>query len=121
MPSNLVLVGQGVLALLPRGRADPPVAGFQRQQQMRIARAGHAVGREVLLVLRIEIHVGAMRLVVEFAIMQQRDVGEDFLHIQRLAPAWMRHDQVGAEAVCNQGIAGSRYLQSVPYRRVEWR
>ncbi len=103
-----------MLVPLPRGRTEPPIAGVQPQQQMGIAGQNGAVGVQVLLCIRLKIRVGAPRVIVPFAVMQQPGAGKDLLDIERFPPAGMRNDQVRTEISPGKYRARLRRLLAMP-------
>ena len=90
---------RGELLLLPARRHHAPVRSVERHEKRRVhdaqAQDLFAVDRK----FRVEAHVAAARAVEELAIEQHARLREDVLEEQRLAPADVREDHVGVEAL----------------------
>ena len=87
------------LPLLPARRRHAPVGGVERHEERRVHHPQAQHLSAVAGKLRIEPHVAAARAVEELAIEQHPRLGEDVLEEQGLAPADVRKDDVGPEAL----------------------
>src|SRR5882757_956364 len=106
-------------AALPGGRGMPPVGSLKSQQADSIA--GPKEGRVIENgdKLRVEVDVDAARVIIEFEVGQQRNVGEDIFYKERFTPTAVPDNQIRAETLIPQTSAGICCSRSGRYSTIQ--
>src|SRR6185436_7976505 len=92
----------GKLPALPLGRRVSRVGDLERRGERQVHEV-HAEGRVAARwKLRVEARVRAARAVVELAVQEQLRVRKDIFCKNRLAPADLRADEIGLQALVAQ-------------------
>src|SRR5262249_38143011 len=95
-------------------RRDAPVALFEGEKQMGIARLCGTVRLEALLVCWVEIHISTDCPIEILAVVQQRCLRKYLLQVKRLAPTRMGHHEVRVKSVLGKDRTGKRDLLATP-------